>query len=104
MSFFISDSLKGKIDKDDLIESKTKNHEHVIDEKKFIKIKNKKNKSVLIRFKNKLEEIKKIHKQDIFYITLFEKSYKKLFIKEIIKKDNYFICTLICEEKTNEDN
>lgn len=107
MPLIFSDDLKERIDEETLAHQSQSRQilgNLIVNENNFIKLKNKNN-STIISFKIRYDQLKKIHLQQTIAVSIINNVvYDKLRIKEIIKKDNYYICKLICKEKEIENN
>lgn len=107
MSFLISKSLEGLVDEESLIDNSSIATTNLINNKTLIvDLENlsiltfKKNK-VLIEFYCEELIIKKFIDKAIEIIKLSSITFNNLLLKQIIKKDNLYICKILCKEASN---
>ena len=103
MSFFVSESIKDRLDEETFLE-KESNNEIVIDHTNFIKIKNKKNGNVIIDINLSPDQLGKLYSIELLSVKMLNSVYEKIRVKQIIKDRDKYKCRLICKEKKIENN
>ena len=104
MSFMVSKSLEGDVDESSLLEEnsiKLKDDNCIniyLENITFIKFK--KNKTIIM-FICDNKTIAAIINNSIQNICFEKRMFNNLSIKEIIKKDNAYLCKILCKEKKN---
>lgn len=103
MSFFVSESIKDRLDEETFLE-KESNNEIVIDHTNFIKIKNKKNGNAIIDINLSPDQLGKLYSIELLSVKMLNNAYEKIRVKQIIKDCDKYKCRLICKEKKIENN